>query len=188
MSTQFLVQINDFFKKYKRVIISIERLEISTGITLLIGENGSGKSTILKAISGLIQYEGEIISDCKVSYMSEFSSFPYDVSVFDFLSIINKLHRGNHEKMMELLLFFTLDDKLLEPLSSLSKGMKAKVNLIQCLMYDADLYLLDEPFSGLDQDSVEKLLEYVKNSEKSFLISSHYIGVFQKLGGNVVNL
>jgi|LGOV01.1.fsa_nt_gb ABC-2 type transport system ATP-binding protein len=188
MSTRILIEINNFVKEYKSCRIKIDKLLIKDKVTLVIGENGSGKSTLFKAISELIQYEGEIIMEVKISYMSEFPKFPIDVTVNQFLTRLSNLGNDISIDFLELLDYFDLINKIDEYISSLSKGMKAKLNLIQCLMIPAELYILDEPLSGLDYDSVEKLIQYINEENKSFLISSHLENAFSSLQKQVILL
>jgi len=92
-------------------------------------------------------------------------------------------------KNLDLLLkMFNLFSKKNELLNNLSKGMKVKVNIIQCLMEEADIYLLDEPLSGLDNDSINQVLNYIENSYKYFLISTHLPNDFSKISHEVFNL
>ncbi len=188
MSTHMLIEVNDFVKEYKNCEIRIEKLQIKDRVTLVIGENGSGKSTLFKGISNLINYQGEIIVNTKISYMSEFPKYPIDVTVNQFLTKLSNLQKDKSIDFLELLNYFDLINKIDENISRLSKGMKAKLNLIQCLMIPAELYILDEPLSGLDNDSIEKLIKYINKESKSFLISSHIENAFHSLEKQVIYL
>ena len=66
--------------------------------------------------------------------------------------------------------------------------MKAKVNLVQVLVEKADVYLLDEPINGLDKDGVKCLINYLKQSDKNFLISTHLIDDFKSLKCGVIHI
>ena len=187
MSTNYLIKVTDFSKKYGMTEINIAELVIKERITLIVGENGSGKSTLLKAIVGLINYDGNIEKDCTIGYMSEFPPFPLDVEVNQFLTQLSTFDKqSNH--YLDLVIEFDLVDKLDRKISSLSKGMRAKLNLIQCLMLNRDLYILDEPLSGLDYESINELIQHIKNSPKAFLISSHISESFEELNKVVITL
>ena len=187
---KYLIKVKNFSKKYRVEEVIIEEILISKRITLIQGKNGCGKSTILKAIAGLVSYEGVIEVNGKVSYMSEFPSFPVDLSVKEFIGSLYKIStsKTSLEEVKNLYEIFKLDNKTDLLLSSLSKGMKAKVNLVQSLMEKADIYLLDEPISGLDNDGVKCLIKYLKNSMKSFVISTHLIDDFNKIHDEVIEL
>ena len=130
----------------------------------IIGANGSGKSTLLRAIGGFIKYGGNIQISGKVVYMSEFASFPTDLTVKDFIYSLNKVSKNKitEIEIENLFKIFNLSNKTSHLLSSLSKGMKAKINLVQVLIEKADIYLLDEPINGLDKDGVKCLINYLK--------------------------
>ena len=186
----YLIKVSNFIKKYRVEEVIIDNLTITKRITVIQGKNGSGKSTILKAIGGLIKYEGNIEVVGNVSYMSEFPSFPVDLSVEEFIFSLCEISKSEIDKdnVEELFRLFNLSDKTKLLLSSLSKGMKAKVNLVQALMEQVDIYLLDEPISGLDKDGVLCLIKYLKNSNKCFVISTHLLEDFKDVYDEVIYL
>lgn len=168
-------KVNSFVKRYKNHEVVIDGLTFHHQITIIKGENGSGKSTLLKAMAELIRYDGEILINKSISYMHEHTTLPSDITLrvfFDGLLGLQK--KQNKDKIIELCTLFQLLDKLEEPINALSKGMKTKVNLIQCLLEEKSIYLLDEPFNGLDEQSVKELIDYMKKyKHKMFIITSH---------------
>lgn len=187
---KYPIKVFNFIKEYKNEVVTIKDFIIGKRITLLVGKNGSGKSTILRAIAGFIKYEGIVEVSGKVSYMSELPYFPNDLTMDEFISSLNSISKIKNKEsdIKELLRLFKIEGKRKQLLSSLSKGMKAKVNLIQCLMEEADIYLLDEPISGLDKDGVNCLIKYIDNSEKIFIISTHLVSDFKDVSNEVINL
>ena len=155
----------------------------NSGLTLIAGKNGSGKSTLLKVLLGIVQpYSGSLISEEKVSYVPD-SSDNYFIGLspnllFEFLQkqffIETNLFE---ERLRELREQFYLNEKLMtQTIQSLSLGEKKKVMLIAAFLLDSDLYVMDEPLSGLDQISVENLLQLMEqkiNLGKHFIIVSH---------------
>ena len=155
----------------------------NSGLTLITGKNGSGKSTLLKVLLGIVQpYSGSLISKEKVSYVPD-SSDNYFIGLspnllFGFLQkqffIETNLFE---ERLRELREQFYLNEKLMtQTIQSLSLGEKKKVMLIAAFLLDSDLYVMDEPLSGLDQISVENLLQLMEqkiNLGKHFIIVSH---------------
>lgn len=155
----------------------------NSGLTLITGKNGSGKSTLLKVLLGIVQpYSGSLISEEKVSYAPD-SSDNYFIGLspnllFGFLQkqffIETNLFE---ERLRELREQFYLNEKLMtQTIQSLSLGEKKKVMLIAAFLLDSDLYVMDEPLSGLDQISVENLLQLMEqkiNLGKHFIIVSH---------------
>ena len=155
----------------------------NSGLTLITGKNGSGKSTLLKVLLGIVQpYSGSLISEEKVSYVPD-SSDNYFIGLspnllFGFLQkqffIETNLFE---ERLRELREQFYLNEKLMtQTIQSLSLGEKKKVMLIAAFLLDSDLYVMDEPLSGLDQISVENLVQLMEqkiNLGKHFIIVSH---------------
>lgn len=155
----------------------------NSGLTLITGKNGAGKSTLLKVLLGIVQpYSGSLISEEKVSYVPD-SSDNYFIGLspnllFGFLQkqffIETNLFE---ERLRELREQFYLNEKLMtQTIQSLSLGEKKKVMLIAAFLLDSDLYVMDEPLSGLDQISIENLLQLMEqkiNLGKHFIIVSH---------------
>ena len=155
----------------------------NSGLTLITGKNGAGKSTLLKVLLGIVQpYSGSLISEEKVSYVPD-SSDNYFIGLspnllFGFLQkqffIETNLF---NRRLKELREQFYLNEKLMtQTIQSLSLGEKKKVMLIAAFLLDSDLYVMDEPLSGLDQISVENLVHLIEqkiNLGKHFIIVSH---------------
>ena len=155
----------------------------NSGLTLITGKNGSGKSTLLKVLLGIVHpSSGSFISNEKISYVPD-SSDNYFIGLspnllFEFLQkqffIETNLFE---ERLRELREQFYLNEKLMtQTIQSLSLGEKKKVMLIAAFLLDSDLYVMDEPLSGLDQISVENLLHLMEqkiNLGKHFIIVSH---------------
>lgn len=185
-----VIRVENFVKRYQKETVIIEKIMIVKRVNLIVGKNGSGKSTLLKAIAGLIKYEGNIDNIHKVSYMSESPVFPADLTVIEFLKTLNNISKTkvSYDEIENLLTLFHLSGKQDELLGNLSKGMKAKVNLIQTLLEKSTIYLLDEPLSGLDKASVLALVEYIEKSDCYFLISTHLSNDFSNIYDEVFYL
>lgn len=189
MNTELLtIKIENIFKKYKKnIVFNKFNLELDASkINLFIGYNGCGKSTLFKMILKLINYKGKITTNCQIkSYCPDKVILPEYIKVYDFL----KLFDLDFKKVDYLIDKFQLD--LNKQIKELSKGMRQKLLIIQCLCKDADLYLLDEPLSGLDQASIEilnKELNKLHNKKKMIIVISHSIFNFKNLNLNVVSL
>jgi ABC-2 type transport system ATP-binding protein len=167
------LQIEHFYKRYRNKTVELPSITINSPITLILGKNGSGKSTLLKAITKQISFQGTISKQLKISYMPEFPSFPLDITVKEFL--LNLYQPSNNDyDYNQLLTVFGLRSKVNAYIKDLSKGMKTKLNVIQCLMRNAELYCLDEPFNGLDEKSKKILISLIQSKQDHyFLITSH---------------
>ena len=185
-----MIQINGLKKKYKDFTLDLT-LDLPKGrVSGLVGKNGAGKSTTLKAILGLIQTdEGSVKVFGKDAFnltseekqqlgvaLSD-SSFSGYLTVDAVKSILkNMYHSFDEEK------FLDLSEKMKLPLNKqikeFSTGMKAKLKVIAALCHKAKLLIMDEPTSGLDVEARNEVLDILReylaqDDEVSLLISSH---------------
>lgn len=186
------IKIENFTKEIKGVrILEDITVEFESGkIYGLVGKNGSGKTMLLRAVSGLIRpTKGSVIVDGK--YLHKDISFPQDMGIiiekpdllnyltgFENLSLLakinNKISKDEIENWMKK---FSLAPKSKQVLKKYSLGMKQKIGIIQAIMEDQQLLVLDEPFNALDQDTVEMLrvlLKKYKDDGKLIIITSHH--------------
>ncbi|WP_066192645.1 MULTISPECIES: ATP-binding cassette domain-containing protein [Gracilibacillus] len=156
--------------------------QIETGkIIGIIGENGSGKTTILEMIAGVLRSDkGEINLPADRSEILSFSSdqdYFYDyftvTQLVDFYqSQFADFHR---EKAEELIDFFSIPRQ--EKMAYLSKGQTARVKLAVTLARNCPLFMLDEPLAGLDpmvkEKIVQGLIRFIDLEKQSLLITTH---------------
>jgi len=167
------IQIRGVQKHYKKEVIAFQDTTIKERITILYGENGVGKSTLLKAIAGLIHYNGQIETTLSFSYLSEFDYVQKDTTILEYMNLFLTLEDYNHDELIILLRQLHLDDSVDKLLTECSKGMLKKMYFILAIVLKRDCYLLDEPFSGVDKDSTKTMIEYIKTSTKMYVISTH---------------
>lgn len=154
----------------------------------IVGTNGSGKSTTMRALMGFLKANGGSASinsldtwnDAMaikqyVSYVPGEINFP-DVGSGDSFLDIQRSFYGIKDKtyMDRLINLFRLDTRV--PLRRMSKGMKQKAALVCAFMKDSDIILLDEPSTGLDplmRDNLIDLINEEKKKGKTILMSSH---------------
>lgn len=180
-------------KKGKSVVaLSGLNLDVSQGeIFGFLGPNGAGKSTTIKAIMGLIRpSSGEIsvagipISDPsarrKIGYLPENPSFYEFLSGREYLEFIGRSFQLSNDLITQrvnmVLLKMELSEAADRPIRSYSKGMVQRLGLAQTLIHDPDLYILDEPMSGLDplgRVLVKKLINDLKQQGKTVFFSTH---------------
>lgn len=165
------IDIKNMTKIYMENTVHHEQISIHKRITILKGENGSGKSTLMKAILGLIHYQGSIEHRLECGYLPEKMTIPNHLKLITYLKLMLPIHR--YPQMESLIDLFDMRAHLEKEIAMLSKGMHMKCRLIYTLSLLKDIYVLDEPFNGLDDESMDKLKGYIVKHEKMFLISTH---------------
>ena len=170
----------------KDISFSVERGQIA----IILGPNGAGKCTIIKSISGLLKYSGEITIDNMNNKTLEakkvFSYVPEMPSLYDLLTVkehvdfIAKAYaiEDYENRAEELYERFDLLDKKDKLGKELSKGMQQKVSLICGLITEPKLILLDEPMMVLDPKAIKELKSIfleLRESGISIIISTHII-------------
>lgn len=191
-----MIKFNNVWKAYKRSgygVLACGELTIESGeIVGILGENGSGKTTMLKAIMGLTELqEGTILIDGKpvneqyerLSFITEEGSFipyqtPYEYAEFlqDFFP------RFDFDRFKKLIKFFKL--ALHSKIRSFSKGQKAKLEISAGFSKGAKIILLDEPFLGNDLPTRQDFLKLMVASldgDETILIATHLIDEIEQV-------
>jgi ABC-2 type transport system ATP-binding protein len=174
-----LEQIKVHFKD--KTILENLNLKIPKGsIFGVLGSNGAGKTTLFETIYQNTKYSGKIslnenpANKKLISYLeSENYFYPY-LSVKDILSLFENKNTENQAN--RLIIFFNIPENSV--VETLSLGTKKKLAIICNILLDREIYLLDEPFNGLDFESVEKLylvLKELQKNGKTIFISSHVL-------------
>lgn len=165
-------------------------LEVKEGcVTGLVGKNGAGKSTVFKAVLGLIQTDGGSLrvfgkspgeldkkDKERIGVVLADSGFSGYLTMKDLVPVLEQLYTGfRREEFLEKCKKFRLpQDKKIKEFST---GMKRKLQVLAAISHGAGLLLLDEPTAGLDvvarDDLLELLREYMETEGRSILISSH---------------
>lgn len=166
-------------------------LQISPGITCLMGASGIGKTTLLRILTDLEAPDCGKISGVpqRIAMVFQEDRLTESLTVRGNL----KLALGKHydeQKAREMLSRLLLPDILSQTVSSLSGGMKRRVALCRALLFDAPLIVLDEPFKGLDEDTKAAAIALVhKHSEgRAVLVVTHDEEEARALEARVVKL
>lgn len=149
----------------------------------VIGANGSGKSTLLKLVAGLIKPLKGVI-DCpftRISYLPQNGNFnrTFPISVADILKMGKFVYdKGtyNHQSLKDALSTLKLTIPLDCPISNLSGGQFQRVLFARILLQNPNLLLLDEPFNGIDEQTILDLASVLANLHakgKTILIAIH---------------
>lgn len=197
-----MIEVNRISKKYgkKQVLNDVSFKAEKSQITCLIGLNGVGKSTVLKAIMGLTPiHSGSILIDGqpinkhlyeKVAFIPDTLTMPSQMKIGETKDFMQDYYvNWNEKRAQELLAFFKLNEK--ERIGDLSKGSAAKVNLMLGLSLDADYVLMDEPFSGMDMFSREQIANVFASDlleGRGVIITTHEIQDVEHLIDKVILL
>ena len=170
---------------YDAVVINYPAMDFKERVTLVNGANGSGKSTLLKKISGV--FDRSLSSQFR--YALEIPIFPLDLTVSSLLNaFLNYDEHAEITTQNNLIKRFNFSEFLDHKCNELSKGNKMKLSLIITLQSNVKLYLLDEPFSGLDKSSRLELIRYIQNSSSQFIITTHRRSELFTMKVGVINL
>ena len=195
-----LLEINHLYKNYddKKVLKDIN-LKLKGGkIIGLLGQNGTGKSTLIKLINDLlIPTKGNIkvngndigIETKKIiSYLPERTYLNKNMTVNEVINYFNDFYDNfDSKKARKLLKDLKLDEN--QKLSKMSKGMQEKVQLVLVMSRKALLYILDEPLGGVDPATRDYILDTILNNfnhDASIIISTHLIADIERILDEVV--
>ncbi|OBZ13570.1 ABC transporter ATP-binding protein [Bacillus sp. FJAT-26390] len=197
-----MIEVKDIHKRYRRrnVLNGVSFNANKGEITCLIGANGAGKSTVLKAIMGLtpisrgsIHINGQPLRPSlyeKISFVPDHLAMLPGMKLSEALRFMADFYDSwNMERASELMHFFRLEHS--ERVGNLSKGTAAKFNLLLGLGQDSDYLLMDEPFSGIDLFSREAITEVFTSDlieGRGVLLTTHEIGEMEHLMDKAVLL
>ena len=184
--------ISVYFRRNKRLIFHNFSLKLKKSQTLiLIGNNGAGKTSLFELIVGLLEpTSGQIkiynveTSNLDMPRRRFFTFIPHKDSLKDNLTILENLEawltiselNASKNSVQKSLKFYQLSDFKNSLVSNLSQGQRKKVSLSKLLLSQNKLWLLDEPFNGLDIQSVKKtksLIEKHTLNGGSVILSNH---------------
>lgn len=203
-----MLQLENLSKSYRGIpAISNVNFRVDAGeVVGYLGANGSGKSTTVKIITGLLQpsegrvlFHGRNIRDDLVSFRGALGYVPEEAHLYTYLSGMEYLQlvgrlRGLRERQItikahRLLQLLGLESWRHSPISMYSKGMKQRVLIAAALMHDPQLLIFDEPLSGLDVLSsrlFKDLLQELTTAGKAVLYISHVLEVVEQICSRVV--
>lgn len=197
------IELKNVSKSFKnnKVIDNISVEFKSGNIYGFYGRNGSGKSVLQKIISGFyVPDSGSVLIDgvdinkrnfypSNMRVLIEKPAFFPDLSGFDNLKLLADINKIiDEKKIIEILELVNLKDEMNKKYSKYSLGMKQKLGVAQAIMEDPDIIILDEPFNGIEQATVDKLTAYLlekKKEGKLIIVSTHIKEDLTKLSDKI---
>ncbi|MBP3456583.1 MAG: ABC transporter ATP-binding protein [Bacilli bacterium] len=195
-----LLEIKNLYKNYgeKQVLNNISLTVPRGKIIGLLGKNGTGKTTLIKLINGLLTpTEGEIIfegekigpqSKLNIAYLPERTYLDKSMTINETLKFFKEFYSNfDIDKAKDLLKKLDLDEN--QKIIKMSKGMQEKVQLVLVMSRKADLYILDEPLGGVDPATRDYILDTILtnfNEGASIIISTHLISDIERILDEVI--
>lgn len=199
------------FSNKSKIDKNIFRLEITnlsiypSKVYVILGPNGSGKTTFLKIILDLIKADTGLIkifgvdnkdnsSRSTIGYLPEDFSFPPNFTFSEVMYYFGLIKNGNAVKLnydvSEIISNLDLDLLKKKKIHELSKGMLQSLALAHALIGENKLLILDEPFNGLDPLQKEKIMNYLltlkSKTETTIIITTHILGDIQKYCDEII--
>ena len=199
-----MIEIKKVSKTYngEKKAINQVSFDIKDGeIFAFIGHNGAGKTTMIKSLVGILDFEeGDIVINhksikkdpigCKLemAYVPDNPDLYENMTAIDFINFVCDMYdipvdvrKENIEKYSKM---FEMDSKLNDDISSFSHGMKQKIALIAALSHNPSVLVMDEPFVGLDPKAVfdmKTIMKEMAKEGKTIFFSTHILDVAEKL-------
>jgi Cu-processing system ATP-binding protein len=201
----FVIQAGGLAKRFGRLeVLKGIDLGIPAGrITGLVGPNAAGKTTLLKAILGLVRPDrGELhvlgqrveAGDDyrrRVGYMPQAARFPENLSGAEVVAMLRDLRGPTASEDRGLLERLALADQLAKPIRTLSGGTRQKLSAALAFLFSPDLLVLDEPTAGLDPVAsglFKDALLAARERGTTVLLASHTLSELEELADDVVFL
>ena len=182
-------------------------VEISHGITGLLGSNGAGKTTFLSLVLGLRRRDGGelmvlgedpatagIEVRARIGYAPEHHDLPSELGASDLVRHLAEMHllppRAAVQRANDALWLVGLGEERFRPVGTMSTGQRQRVKLAAAIAHDPKLVLLDEPTDGLDPVQRTEMLDLIRRIGSEFdmdiLVSSHHLEEVERICDAVV--
>ena len=203
-----MLEIRNFTKKYKGGKVAVDNLSLTVeagDIFAFIGHNGAGKSTTIKSVVGILEFDsgdifidGHSVKDEPMACKKDLAYIPDNPDIYDHLTGIQYLNfigdvfgvdsAARTAKIDDYATRFDIKKNLGDMVGSYSHGMKQKLVLISALMHSPKLLVMDEPFVGLDPKAsfeVKNIMRELCKEGAAIFFSTHVLEVAEKLCNKV---
>jgi ABC-2 type transport system ATP-binding protein len=160
----------------------------------LLGPNGAGKTTLMKILTGYLEPDSgdvrvhgvDVVADPlaaqrRIGYLPESAPLYAEMLVQEYLEMMAAM-RGvpverRRARMRDVIRACGLGDRVVQPISTLSKGYRQRVGLAQAIIHEPDILILDEPTTGLDPAQIVEIRDLIKQLAKkaTVLLSTHIL-------------
>lgn len=191
-----MIELVDFSKSYEKNLFAVKNVNLKAEngqITGLLGLNGAGKTTIIKAITGNhFATSGEILITEKngfkfnieeniekakkiIGYVPEQIFFPNRLKVEEYISLVKMQFSVADEDLEKTVNLCGLSEVLSKKIGTLSKGYRQRLGFAQALIHNPENIVLDEPVNGLDPAQIIQMRKLIKKiaETKTVIISTH---------------
>lgn len=193
-----MIDIQNINKKFgKLAVLQDINLSFQKGQCIaLIGPNGCGKTTLIKAILGMVLPDsglitvngksilGEYLYRNDIGYMPQIGRYPDNMTIGQIIDMIKKVRNSDTALDEDLIHAFELDKMFDKQMRTLSGGTTQKVSAVLAFLFNPEVLILDEPTAGLDPLASEMLKEKIireKEKGKLILITSHLLSELDDL-------
>lgn len=198
-----MIEIKNIYKNFGKLeVLSNINITCKKGECIaLIGPNGCGKTTLIKAILGMvlpdkgsIEFNGKsVLHDFlyreNIGYMPQIGRYPDSMTIGQIIGMIKKIRSSTNVLDEDLLKAFELDKMYNKKMSTLSGGTTQKVSAVLAFLFNPAVLILDEPTAGLDPLAAEILKEKIskeKANGKLILITSHLLSELDDLTTEII--
>jgi ABC-type multidrug transport system ATPase subunit len=202
MTAEFAIDVRDLHKRYgDRKVVDGLTLAVPAGeICGFLGANGSGKTTTIRMLCGLIKPDGgggtclglDIVRSAplirrQIGYMTQRFSFYDDLTVFENLDFVGAVYElvNRHQAVRAIIERMGLADRSDQLAGQLSGGWKQRLALAACVLHEPKLLLLDEPTAGVDAKARREFWDLIHDMAGegiTVLVSTHYMDEAERCG------
>jgi len=190
------ITIEGLSKSYGRIrALENVSFKIAPGEVIgLLGPNGAGKTTLMKILTGYLEPDAgdvrvhgidvvtdQVAAQRRIGYLPESAPLYGEMLVQEYLDMMAAM-RGvpadkRRARLIEVVRATGLADRVVQPISSLSKGYKQRVGIAQAIVHEPDILILDEPTTGLDPAQIVEIRDLIKklSAKTTVLLSTHIL-------------